>query len=57
MITRARALDIIARHGWHPEALTAVDMRGDWVEGSSFDDEMGVHNWYRYRDVMAWLGY
>ena len=57
MISRHDALDLIARHGWQSNTPTANDKYGRVIPDSTFDAEMGVHQWYRTRKVYDWLGY
>jgi hypothetical protein len=63
---------IVLEHGWNLSDNTAAlhgEGRGRprrqvgreipviWVDGTSFNDEMGVHDHYSRRDLYAWLGY
>ena len=58
MITRFKALTIIANYGWLSDSLTLYDPVTDtMVAGSSFDDEFGIKAEYSLRSIMHWLGY
>ena len=56
MVTRRQVVRILAEHGWAPDSPTVAGADG-WVNGTSFDDEVGVRAWYSLESVLAWLGY
>ena len=57
MITKAKALQIIAKHGWEPTQQTAT-YEGEWVEsGTSFYEMLGNRKQYSTNQIYQWLGY
>jgi hypothetical protein len=57
VLMRDEAIKFIAVHGLKPCTQTA-SYKGRLVKsGTSFDEELGVRNWYRTKDVRDWLGY
>jgi hypothetical protein len=56
-ISHAKALSIIANHGWKATDQTAT-FNGEWVDsGTSFYEMLGTRHAYSLRTVKAWLGY
>jgi hypothetical protein len=56
-ISHARALAIIASHGWTGTSQTAT-FNGEWIaSGSSFYEMLGTRHAYQLATVKAWLGY
>ena len=51
------AVAIIIEHGWMPNQSTAVDENGNWIQGTSFYDELGRKPSYTIKEIMDWLGY
>ena len=57
MITKAKALRIIANHGWEQTQQTAT-YNGEWVEsGTSFYEMLGNRKQYSTKKIYQWLGY
>jgi hypothetical protein len=57
MISREKALQIIKNHGWLPETQTATFQGVAVTSGYSFNENLGIKEEYRLKDVMLWLGY
>jgi hypothetical protein len=58
-ISYAKALRLIARHGWRPDDVTAFYGTGsdDGDPTSTFHTELGRHETYSLRAILIWLGY
>ena len=57
MITKSKALQIIAEHGWEPTQQTAT-YKGEWVKsGTSFYEMLGNRKQYSTNQIYQWLGY
>ncbi len=57
-MTREQVKQVLKAHRLFTTDPTLWDPRTcEWVDGSSFDAEFGVHDSYRTRQVMLWLGY
>jgi hypothetical protein len=58
LLTRHQVQEILNHHGWLTGEDTAWDPQtGEWVEETSFDDEIGIRDSYSLREVKVWLGY
>jgi hypothetical protein len=55
-ITRNEVIQILKQHGWEPTSPTAA-LDGEWCEGTDFDSEMGISEWYDLQAIRDWLGY
>ena len=57
-ISRQFVIKVLAQHGWKTDSLTFWNPNtSDWVKGTTFDLEMGIHETYDLDEVKAWLGY
>lgn len=55
-VTRTLALEILRRHGIETPTQSTLTM-DETQDGTSFDAEMGVHDFYRVDYLKNWLGY
>lgn len=57
MVSKAKALRIIAKHNWEPTQQTAT-YKGEWVKsGTSFYEMLGNRKQYSTNQIYQWLGY
>ena len=57
VITREKALAILKNHGWNSNSQSA-SFQGVLVKsGFSFNENLGIKEEYRLKDVLLWLGY
>lgn len=54
-LTRKLAVQILDRHGFTP-TQSSVQMN-EIQDGTSFDAELGVRDWYTVDALREWLGY
>ncbi len=57
-MTREQVEQVLKAHGLFTTDPTLWDPQTEeWVEGTSFDDECGIHDFYPATKVRRWLGY
>ena len=61
-MSRQEAIKLLDRHGIGPISPSRIRFgptaeMSTWIDGSDFDSEMGVRDWYKGTDVYEWLGY
>jgi len=56
-MTRTQAVEMLKEHGFGTFDKTGLDIYGNWISGSSFDEQVGVKESYTMAEVRNWLGY
>lgn len=57
-ITRREVQTILKQHGWEFDSITAWwPDTGRRDETSTFNNEMGMHEFYKLSEIKSWLGY